>query len=179
MKTFKALAIFSAIAATTLALNVQAADTSSAGAAKSLPKADADKLIAIAQANMAEVAAGKLAAEKSTRADVKDFAQTMVTDHGKALDEVKALATSKSVTLPSEPDAAHKKLAAHLGSLSGAQFDQEYIAKAGVADHTAVHAALTKDIATAKDADVKALAEKMLPTVAHHLEMSKKMQAAK
>jgi putative membrane protein len=142
-----------------------------------IAKADSDRLVAIAQANIAEVAAGKLALDKSSNADVKSFAQTMIDDHGKGLDETKKVAAAKNVTLPSEPDAEHKKMAADLQKLSGAAFDKQYVSKAGVADHTKVLAALKNDIANAKDADVKALASKLEPTVAHHGEMAKKLDA--
>ena len=151
--------------------------TNIASAQTAIAKADADRLIAIAQANIAEVAAGKMALEKSSNADVKSFAQMMIDDHGKGLDETKKVAAAKNVTLPSEPDAAHKAMAADLQKLSGTEFDHQYVSKAGVADHTKVHAALKKDIADAKDADVKGLASKLEPTVAHHEDMAKKLNA--
>ncbi|NGZ86219.1 DUF4142 domain-containing protein [Duganella aceris] len=143
-----------------------------------IDKADANRLVAIAQANLAEVEAGKMAVEKSSNASVKQFAQNMIDDHGKGLDETKKVAAAKNVTLPTEPDAAHKKMAADLTKLSGAAFDKEYVSKAGVADHAKVHAALKSDIANAKDADVKALATKLEPIVAHHGEMAKTLNAA-
>src|SRR5215204_6234316 len=55
-----------------------------------------------AQGGMAEVELAKLALQKSTNADVKKFAQMMVTDHTKANDELKALAAKKNVTLPTD-----------------------------------------------------------------------------
>ncbi len=143
-----------------------------------LSKADADRLVAIAQANLAEVAAGKMALEKSASAQVKQFAQMMIDDHSKGLAETQKVAAAKNVTLPAEPDAAHKKMAAELKQLSGAAFDKAYAGKAGVDDHTKVHAALKDDIANAKDADVKALATKLEPVVAHHEDMAKKLDAS-
>ncbi|QJD92338.1 DUF4142 domain-containing protein [Duganella dendranthematis] len=162
--------LFAALAASFALANIASAQTP-------IAKADSDRLVAIAQANIAEVAAGKLALDKSSNADVKSFAQTMIDDHGKGLDETKKVAAAKNVTLPTEPDAEHKKMATDLEKLSGAAFDKQYVSKAGVADHTKVLAALKKDIANAKDADVKALASKLEPTVAHHGEMAKKLDA--
>jgi putative membrane protein len=147
------------------------------GANTAINKADAARLVAIAQANIAEVEAGNLALEKSSNADVKAFAKMMIDDHTRGLEETKKVAAAKNVTLPSEPDAAHKKLAAELKALSGSGFDSTYVKKAGVEDHTKVHAALRKDIDAAQDADVKALAIKLEPTVAHHLAMAKKLGA--
>lgn len=153
-----------------------AAEKSSASAG--IDKADANRVTAIAQANIAEVAAGKLALDKSTNPDVKQFAQMMIDDHSKGLDDTRTLAAKKNLSLPNEPDAAHKKMAADLAKLSGAAFDKEYVGKAGVADHAKVLAALKDDIANARDSDVKALATKLEPTVAHHGEMAKKLNAS-
>lgn len=146
--------------------------------AQTLNKSDTDRLNAIAQANIAEVAAGKMALEKSSNPEVKQFAQMMIDDHGKGLDETRKVASAKNVTPPAQPDAAHKKMAADLQKLSGAAFDKEYVSKAGVADHAKVHAALKDDIAQAQDADVKALATKLEPIVAHHGDMAKKLNAS-
>ena len=159
-------------------LSVSLAVAHAASAQSSVDKGDADRLIAIAQANMAEVAAGKLALDKASNAEVKSFAQMMIDDHSKGLDETKKVAAAKKITLPSEPDPAHKKMASDLEKLSGPAFDKEYAKKAGVLDHTKVHAALKNDIANAKDPDIKALATKLEPTVAHHLAMAKKLDAS-
>jgi len=161
-----------------LTLGASFAQYAAAQAPAAIEKADANRLIAIAQANIAEVEAGKMAVEKTTNASVKQFAQSMIDDHGKGLDETKKVAAAKNVTLPTEPDAAHKKMAADLKKLSGAAFDKEYVGKAGVADHAKVHATLKNDIANAKDADVKALAAKLEPIVAHHGEMAKTLNAS-
>ena len=49
---------------------------------------------------MAEVELGQLAADKASNATVKAFGQQMVSDHGKAGDDLKSLAASKNITLP-------------------------------------------------------------------------------
>ena len=92
--------------------------------------------------------------------------------------EVTTLAQGKGVTLPTDVDAPHRAMAAKLEKLSGAAFDKAYMANAGVADHTKVHAKLKGFESKAKDADVKALAGKMLPTVEEHLHMVKDMPEA-
>jgi putative membrane protein len=69
-------------------------------------------------------------------------------------------------------------MAEELKQLSGSAFDKAYVSKAGVQDHVKVHAALKKDIADTKDADVKALVNKLEPIVAHHEAMAKKLDAS-
>lgn len=147
----------------------------SALAAGKLAASDESMLKNIAQANIAEVESGKLAVEKSGNADVKTFAQMMVDDHSKGLDDVKALASSKSVKLPDGPDAKHKAVMAEFKTLSGGLFDSRYVKQAGVGDHEATEKLLKKTQASAKDADLKALATKMLPIVQGHLQHAQEL----
>jgi predicted outer membrane protein len=155
------------------------ATAAGASAKSSLSKADETMLKGMAQANIAEVEAGKLALSKSQNDQVKSFAQQMIDDHTKALSDVQQLAQSKGVTLPTEPDAKHKAMATKLESMSGAAFDKAYMAQAGVADHKKVYSTLMADEKRAKDEDVKALATKMAPVVEQHLKSAQKVAAAK
>jgi predicted outer membrane protein len=148
-------------------------------AAGTLGKSDQKILERMAQANMAEVEAGKMAQSKSQNEQVKSFAQQMIDDHGKALADVQQLAQQKGVTLPTEPDAKHKAMAAKLDKMSGDAFDKAYMAQAGVSDHKKVHAMLVKDEKSAKDPDVKAMAAKMAPAVEQHLKSAEQMHMAK
>jgi putative membrane protein len=145
------------------------AQTMNTPAKSALNKTDQQIVVAMARANMAEIEAGKLALANGESAEVKAYAQQMVDDHTKALADVTTLAQNKGVTLPTEPDAKHKAMAAKLSKLKGEKFDHMYMMQAGVADHKKVHAMLKKDEQRAKDPDVKALAAKMLPTVEQHL----------
>jgi len=124
-----------------------------------------------AQANMAEVELGKLALQKAMSDDVKKFAQMMVDDHSKALDELKGVAGTKNVTLPTAIDAEHKKLSDRLSKLSGAGFDREYM-QAMVDGHRKVAADVRKESQSGADPDLKAWAGKILPTVEAHLKQA-------
>lgn len=140
-----------------------------------LDRSDRTMLQDLAQGNMAEVDAGKMALEKSQNAEVKKFAQHMVDEHGSALADVQALARAKNVTLPEGPGAMAKTKALALKALSGTMFDREYAKRAGIGDHESTLKLLQKIHKDGKDSDLKALAGKMLPTVEHHLEMAKQL----
>uniref|UniRef100_UPI00403A3231 DUF4142 domain-containing protein n=1 Tax=Variovorax sp. BK018 TaxID=3450241 RepID=UPI00403A3231 len=148
-----------------------------AWAADKLVAADASMLKDIAQANIAEVETGKLALEKSSSAEIKKFAQMMVDDHSKGLADVKTLASAKGTELPDSPDAKHKAVALEFKALSGGVFDSRYVKQAGVGDHEATEKLLKKTQAEAKDADLKALAGKMLPVVQTHLQHARTLEA--
>ena len=80
-----------------------------------------------AKGGLAEVELGQLAADHGASDEVKKFGQRMVTDHGKANDELKSLAQQKNITLPTELDGKHKATHDRLSKLSGAQFDRAYM----------------------------------------------------
>ena len=138
---------------------------------------DSKFMTTLATGGMNEITLSKTALIKSTNEEVKTFAQKMVDDHTMAGDELKNLAASKSVSLPMEPDSKHKALNDKLSGMNGgAAFDMEYM-KAMVKDHEATVALLQKESANGKDADAKALAAKLLPTVQEHLSMAKTMMS--
>ena len=127
--------------------------------------------IKAAQANMAEVELGKLALQKAMSDDVKKFAQMMVDDHTKALDDLKSSAGTHNIAWPTTLDADHKKLSDRLSKLNGAAFDREYM-QAMVDGHKKVAADLRKESQSGTDADLKAWAGKTLPTVEAHLKQA-------
>jgi putative membrane protein len=120
------------------------------------------------EGGLAEVELGKLAAEKGQSEEVKKFGQRMVDDHGKANDQLKQLAESKGVTLPTELSAKDKATKARLEKLSGEKFDRAYMNDM-VQDHTKDVSEFKKESTTAKDSDVKNFASQTLPTLEDHL----------
>jgi putative membrane protein len=150
-----------------------------AWAADKLEGADASMLKDIAEANMAEVETGKIALDKSGSSEIKSFAQMMVDDHSKGLSDTKSLATAKGVELPDGPSVKHKAVALELKALKGDTFDSRYVKQAGVGDHETTLKLLQKTQAQAKDADLKALAGKMIPVVQGHLQHAQQLASKK
>ncbi len=134
-----------------------------------LNRSDRKMLIDLAQANMAEIEASRLAQTKSQSEQVKNFAQQMIDDHTRALGEVQQLAQAKGITLPTELSRTHRAKATRLNALSGEAFDRAYMSQAGVADHKKTHSMLRQAQDRARDPDLKALAARTLPVVDQHL----------
>ncbi|MFB9246374.1 DUF4142 domain-containing protein [Massilia antarctica] len=133
----------------------------------------------LAMANMAEIEVARTAQGKSQDDQVKKYAQQMIDDHTKALNEVQQLAQTRGITLPATLDRAHKARADKLAALSGDAFDRAYMAQAGVAEHKKTHGMLTRAQARAKDGDVKALVMRMTPTVEQHLNAAQELHGNK
>jgi putative membrane protein len=151
--------------------------STSAGGSAALSASDQRLMKEIAQANVAEIETGKLAQQKSKNDEVKNFAQRMIDDHTKALQDLQQVAQAKGVTLPTKPDVKHLAMAKALSALSGDQFDRRYMAQGGLADHRQTHQLLQR-AQRATDPDLKQAAAQTLPVVDQHLNMAQQLQAS-
>jgi putative membrane protein len=126
----------------------------------------------------AEVAMGKLGSQKATDADVKAFAQHMVTDHTKANKELMAAAKAKGVKVPTEPDMMHKAAAKKLEMQAADQdFNHDFMEQM-VKDHKATVELFQKAANDSTlDPEFRALAQKTLPTLEEHLADAQKLEA--
>jgi putative membrane protein len=126
----------------------------------------------------AEVEMGKLGSQKATNAEVKAFAQKMVTDHTKANKELMAAAKAKGVEVPTEPDMIHKGMAEKFEHQSAdADFNHDFMQQM-VRDHEAtVELFQTAANDTTLDPEFRALAKKTLPTLEQHLKDAQKLEA--
>ncbi|MFN2476405.1 MAG: DUF4142 domain-containing protein [Chthoniobacterales bacterium] len=139
-------------------------------------------MIAVTADNV-DIEAGKMAEKKASSKEVKEFAATMVRDHGAVNGKATALAKKLNVTpeesatsksLKSDGDKTMKKLE----GMSGTAFDKAYVDNE-VAYHEAVIGVVTKTlIPNTKNAELKALLESAGPIFASHLEHAKMLQAS-
>ena len=127
-----------------------------------------------ANGGMAEVALGKLAASKTTNPQIKEFANMMVTDHTKANDELMAIAKTKNITLPATVDADHQKKMDDLSKKTGKDFDKAYV-DAMIDGHKKTLDLMSDEEKDGKDADLKAFATKINPTVKMHYDAINKI----
>lgn len=143
---------------------------------------DAQIASVVVTANQVDIDAGKLAESQATNAEVKKFAQTMVTDHTAVNKSAVDLATKLKVTPEDNPTSQSLKSGgesnvAKLKTLKGAEFDRAYIDHE-VEYHQSVIDALDKTlIPGATNPELKALLEKSRPAFVAHLEHAKHIQA--
>jgi putative membrane protein len=132
-------------------------------------------------AHQIDIDRGKLAQKKAKTAEVKQFADQMVTDHTQGLNEVKALAKKlkvkpqeSDVTKSLKAEAADKMLV--LKKLDGADFEKAYI-DTEVGYHEAVVAAIDQALLpAAKNEEVKTALTNARPTIVSHLEHARGVQ---
>ena len=151
--------------------NRSATSPNAATSAKShVASADRNFAMKAAAAGLAEVNDAQIALKNASRQDVKDFAQRMVQDHTKANDELKSIASSKGITLPTSATASDRKKIAALQKLKGAKFDQQYIEGQRTAHKQAV-ALFSGESENGKDPQLISFARQTLPTLQDHLKM--------
>jgi putative membrane protein len=140
-------------------------------------KQDRQAMMRLAQSDMAEIAAGKVAAQKASSAEVKKFGEHMVEEHSKMLEEGRKLAQSKGVKPPAAPDKKHQTALKKLEQQSGEEFDRQFMAQM-VKDHEDALKLAEKTAKDAKDPELKAHAEKGAPHIKEHLEQARKLHAS-
>ncbi len=125
-----------------------------------------------AEGGMAEVRLGRLAVERASAPEFKQFGQRMVDDHQKANDELKTIAEQKNLPLPTEMTSADQKTYQQLAQLSGGDFDKQYM-KHMVKDHDHDVRAFKHEAAAGADRDVQAFAKRTLDVLEEHDRLAK------
>jgi putative membrane protein len=138
---------------------------------------DIEFILDAAKGGMAEVELGKLAADRAQNDEVKKFAQRMVDDHSKANDQLKQIAESKGIKLPTDTEAKQKALMQRLEKLQGAAFDRAYM-NAMVNDHVKDVNEFKREANSGRDSQVKSFASSTLPTLEEHLQQAKQARTS-
>lgn len=134
-----------------------------------------DFVDAATEAGIAEVVTGNLAQEKSQSADIRQFAQQMVTDHTKANQELGDIARKLDISVPDEA-ALTDKVKKMILEWREESFDRSYVNNQVDAHEKAVEL-FKKEAASSDKPELKAFASDKLPTLQHHLEQAKALQA--
>ncbi len=142
------------------------------GSAHAMGTPKADEFVQKASvASLFEIETSKLALSRSANADVKAFAQQMVSDHTAASAKLKATAEANGLgaSVATALDEKHQKKLDKLAKEDAKDFDEEYVDEQETAHRKAVK--LFEDYS--KDGDnaaLKKLAGETLPTLKAHKE---------
>jgi len=117
-----------------------------------------------------EVQLGEKARDKASSDDVKKFAQRMIDDHTRAARELMDVASRKGFRPVPAMTEKHLDVFVRLGK-ELKDFDAQYAASQ-VESHEEAVALFEKQAKEGKDADLKAFAEKTLPTLKEHLKLA-------
>ena len=138
--------------------------------ARSTPLGDAEFVRRAAIANRFEIEEAQLALAQGSEPRLKDFARTMVMDHGVALKDLEAAARAAGVTVPDRKfDEVHQAKINAISRKKGADFDQQYRADQRQAHDDAI-ALLIAYQQSGKSEQLRAWTLKMLPVMRKHRE---------
>lgn len=137
-----------------------------------------------AKRGAAEVELGRLAAERSANAEVKQFAQMMVSDHTRAGDELRQASSANGLQLVGELPDDSAQLMQKLQGLQGPEFDREYM-DAMVEAHKEMRSMVSRRVDDARlmtdnsalETAINGWAATALPKVEAHLAMAEKIDA--
>src|SRR5436309_5086391 len=152
-----------ATGALNLAAAARAADTTPSGGGSSLSEKDKTFMKKAAKGGMMEVAMGQVAEQKAQSEDVKSFGKRMVTDHGKANDELKSIASKKGVQLPSKE---------HTAKWTSDKIYMDMMVK----DHEKDLAEFKEEANGGSDPDLKKFADDTSKVIQEHLDLAKEIQ---
>jgi putative membrane protein len=141
---------------------------------------DANIAAMLDEANMADSAAGALAATKGTSSAVRDFGRRMTRDHHTLRAQGAALAKKLKVT-PTPPAGdnlvtdAQKNMDNLNSTAKGKDFDKAYI-DSEVDVHKKVLDLATQAMAQAQNTELKNLIQKAAPVIQGHLDLAESIQ---
>jgi putative membrane protein len=130
----------------------------------------------IHQANLKEIAIGKIAGQKASSDEVRAYADQLVKDHTSADQMVVATAQKKNVRLRDSAagrreSARGKSAEQKLSSASGVQFDRLFLEQTS-AEHKKLISELQQEREDASDDDIEALIDKIVPILQQHNDLA-------
>ena len=159
-----------------------AAGTTGTSGTSGLSDGDAEFVKEQLAMGTAEVELGKLAQQRGTHPDVKNYGQMMETDHRMAGEELKEIANranpnrgERRAEAAKDAHGEHTELREELSKLSGAEFDRRYLDEM-VDDHEKGIDQLEGKAERADNPQIREWAAKTLPKMRNHLAKAKLVQ---
>jgi putative membrane protein len=128
---------------------------------------DADFVARTVELNYGEIKFAQLATQNSSNPEVKKMAAMLVTDHTKTLNELKAFASGKSISVPVEEDDEARRKTERFSDEAGKDFDKKWCRQM-IDRHEESINKFEKRIDKTEDADLKAWLTKTLPVLKSH-----------
>jgi putative membrane protein len=143
--------------------------------AKALREPDKRFIIETEQHNIKERSLGRVVVQKSTNSDVKEYAQMLVDDHTKALNDLVKLVENVGMNQPAGLPEVKDEAQDRLNGLSGPTFDREYI-NLMVKDYEQAISKFKSQETAAQDQSVRDYAKHILPVLQKHVNKAPELQ---
>ncbi len=131
---------------------------------------DKDFLKDSTEGNLAEIKMAEMTLRTSKNADVRAFAQRMITDHKALIAGAKPVAAKAGITPPTSPSAKEDAIYLKLKVLTGETYDKSYV-KAMVEDHHEDLDKMKAENASTSNPEMKKLSAHAENVIAKHTQM--------
>jgi putative membrane protein len=125
-------------------------------------------------AGMTNVEMGRLALEKASSDDIRQFGKKLLDEQTQANDRLKELASQDNISVPDALDTKHQSQIDKLSKLSGAEFDKAYL-KEQLKNHEVQVRDFSEEAQRGTDPSVKSFAAGMLPKLQRQLELARNL----
>lgn len=178
--TQKTVRLVAAAAIASTPAAVALAQSSSPGTTQTKQQAQPDQstrefVTKAAIGDMYEMQSSRLAVEQSTVEPVKQFANRIIDDHTKSMNEMKSIVQNLQIQAPSELDEKHRQMVDALKSADAQRFNQLYRDQQQTAHREAVqlYEGYSKN---GTNSQLRQFAEKTLPVLREHLQMAQSLR---
>lgn len=144
------------------------------GSPVALTSSEKEFMTNAARGGMLEVQLGRLASEKGSSPEVKQFGERMVTDHSQLGQRLQQMASNMNVTPEQQLGPEQQNTVSRLEKLSGKAFDREYM-RAMVSDHAKDISEFERAANQATNPDIRQFASEALPTLREHQRMAREI----
>jgi putative membrane protein len=138
--------------------------------------AEQDFMMKTAQGQKGEIEMARVALNKSTNQDVKDYATMIERDHNNSLKALAELMQDKNVSQPKTLTVEAQQAMSSMNGLTGPEFDREF-ANMMVSEHQRILEMFRAQQASAQNIEVKDYVEAMIPTLEMHLDKAQRLQS--
>jgi putative membrane protein len=141
-----------------------------------LSKADETLMMMVAKGGMMQLETSRIAAQKASNMEVREFAQAEVEEQTGLSNKLKEIASAKGVTLPASPDADLQAMLTKMEGMSGTELDRHYMEQHAIKGHEVLDNTMQTVKSQATDGNLKAVAKAAHPLVKTHLKVAREMQ---
>ncbi|MBX3619090.1 MAG: DUF4142 domain-containing protein [Rhizobacter sp.] len=130
-----------------------------------------------AQSGLAEVQAARLVTQKSPQGGAARLAQQLIDDHTQANARLKDIARQQNLILPLEPSPDQQMQLRALRQVDGPMLAEQFTQGFGLDAHREAIALFSDELASGRNAALKAFARDVLPKLESHLKMAEGVHA--
>jgi len=136
---------------------------------------DAQFVVKAGECDLAEINIGRLAQQRASRQDIRQFAAQLVQDHSTHLNQLNELANRNRWKGAERMDQEHQQLFQKLAAMQGQEFDRMFVSKM-VEGHKKVIGMYTHASQNCQHAELKNFANQTLPVIRQHEQIAQRLQ---